>query len=455
MINTTQSSSYSTGSMVVNGGVGISQNLNVAGTTIATSTSTGAFILNGGACIQQRLFVTGVNAQYASPFEILNARPAGDNIYRLSRAVAPNLGANESCEHFFGRADTANNGGSFGFVYAGDGSADNRIRFNLFLSADLLNIYNNKIVVTPTTQAVSISTGSLIISGGLGVAKNLYVGNDLTFSGVASRITFPHNDDYKRLTFWDAFNNNYDFYGFGKISLGVALNIPNDDHFMFRGPNISGATASSNVNIMKIQSTGNVGQITIYSTLNTSSTTTGALLVNGGVSIAKNLLVNNDIACNGTIGCVSLGVNGTTDTTSTSTGVLQVIGGMAISKGLTLGGKTIYNTSTIDITGAGPFNNVVVPNSSMVYLTGTITNLVHITGFDSTGVVNGQQFRLIGYYASNVTVIIDHDSASSSSTNRIYTNSGGNVNMVLNPISASMFVYNSSLSKWLLICVDP
>ena len=144
----------------------------------------------------------------------------------------------------------------------------------------------------------------------------------------------------------------------------------------------------------------------------------------------------------------------TTDTTAVSTGSCQMLGGCSIAKSLWLGQNSYYGVGSLNITGAGPLNNLVLPNATIIYLTGTITSNVHLTGFFGAR-INGQLITIIGYYASGANVYIDNNSSSSAAANRIYTNTGADVLLTLNPIGTAQFIYNTTLLRWLLINMVP
>ena len=76
------------------------------------------------------------------------------------------------------------------------------------------------------------------------------------------------------------------------------------------------------------------GLVTFNNKKDSTSTTTGALVVSGGVGIGSNVYIGK-----------SLDVNSTTDSESTSTGALTVSGGAGIAKTLHVGGKVkVSNT---------------------------------------------------------------------------------------------------------------
>jgi hypothetical protein len=90
--------------------------------------------------------------------------------------------------------------------------------------------------------------------------------------------------------------------------------------------------------------------LTLGGATDASSTTTGTLIVTGGVGVAKKLYVGTDlnVTANTTL-------SGTTESTSTTTGSLKTAGGLGVAKNLYVGGLVdVANTtqSTSVTTGA-------------------------------------------------------------------------------------------------------
>lgn len=79
--------------------------------------------------------------------------------------------------------------------------------------------------------------------------------------------------------------------------------------------------------------------------LDATSTTTGALVVGGGVGIGKNLYVGGNAVFAG-----PLAVTNTNESESTTTGALTVAGGVGIAKRLNVGGYSIFSNN-MDING--------------------------------------------------------------------------------------------------------
>ena len=126
---------------------------------------------------------------------------------------------------------------------------------------------------------------------------------------------------------------------------------------------------------------------TISGTTDSSSTTTGALTVAGGVGIVKNVYIGQsaDIAAN-------VNIQGTTQSTSPTTGSLKTAGGAGIAKNLFVGGVvdiTDVTQSTSSTTGAlivdggaGIAKNVYIGGDMQV--TGNVTILGSNTSISTT-----------------------------------------------------------------------
>jgi hypothetical protein len=196
---------------------------------------------------------------------------------------------------------------------------------------DALNI--SKLIVTTSTNSTSTVTGALVINGGVGIGQDLWIGGDI----YSTRLDIS----------------------------GIALS------------NISGALGVSTVNVT--------------SSTNSTSTNSGALIVNGGVGIGKNLYVGSDVHSKNifidtlTTGSIVvaynngklitpgtflrwitpgniLSVNGslelsntatftsTQSSVSTSTGALTVAGGVGIGGDLYVGGEIVAQKLTIEYT---------------------------------------------------------------------------------------------------------
>ena len=139
------------------------------------------------------------------------------------------------------------------------------------------------------------------------------------------------------------------------------------------------------------------GAVNLNKTTQSSGTTSGALIVDGGVGIAKNAHIGGTLDATGAVN-----LNKTTDaTSSTAGGSLTVDGGAAIAKKLYVGGE-------LTVTGNTTFNNDVLfdgatsgyniewdkSDHSLTFLTGT--SLKMGDGDDMSLSVNGSSDTILG-----------------------------------------------------------
>ena len=125
------------------------------------------------------------------------------------------------------------------------------------------------VVISDTTTTTSTTTGALIISGGVGIAKSLFVGENLSVGGTIT---------YEDVT-------NIDSVGIVTANTGL--------HVKAGGVTIVGVTTGLSVSgILTAATTVSAAGI-IQTTDTTESTTkdTGSLVINGGAGIEKNLNV--------------------------------------------------------------------------------------------------------------------------------------------------------------------
>jgi len=140
VIPTADSSSTITGALTVAGGVGVSKNLNVGG---------------------QFNIVSGGGASDVIPFNI----------------TAASLANGKSLIQRFGKSSADGDNAFIAFIKQAAVS-DTLLRMSIWGATGNLDIYggDGRVNMSCTTDSTSISTGALVVSGGLGVAKNIYVG---------------------------------------------------------------------------------------------------------------------------------------------------------------------------------------------------------------------------------------------------------------------------------------
>ena len=227
--------------------------------------------------------------------------------------------------------------------------------------------------VSNTTDASSTTTGALIVSGGAGIAKNVFIGGNLDvvgYIGFSSQISISGITTISNTT-----DSTSTTTGALVVSggVGIAKNLVVGAAASFTGlTTVSNTTDSSSpltgaleiaggVGIVKNLNVGAgisaVGIVTTLNTTDASSTTTGALQTRGGLAVAKTLIVGAGASVAGITT-----VTDTTDSSSTTTGSLQTRGGLAVAKNLVVGAAasftgltTVSNTTDSSGTTNGAF----------------------------------------------------------------------------------------------------
>jgi hypothetical protein len=264
------------------------------------------------------------------------------------------------------------------------------------------------VTVRGTTGATSTNTGALRVVGGAGIAENLFVGGNGTFTG----------------DFWlnggDIYTNNATFSLINTTATTI---------------NFAGAATA-----LTIGATTGYTQIrnatTVTNTTAASSTNTGALQVVGGVGIGGNLYVGGntfftgDVAVSGgdlttdqttfnlvnanattvnfagagtsvTIGATTgftqirnaTTVTNTTNATSTNTGALQVQGGVGVANSVWIG-------NALRVIGASTLNNLsaAVTTATQLTVNGTasVSGIVFANDASNSNAVNNGSIQTLG-----------------------------------------------------------
>ena len=142
--------------------------------------------------------------------------------------------------------------------------------------------------VTATTESTSSSTGALVVSGGVGIAKSLFVGGNISCAGTITYDDVTHIDALGISTFREGVNVTA-----GGVTIsGGGLDIVG----LTTGLSVSGVATLAAVTATTI--TGS-GALTITDTTESTSKDTGAIILNGGIGCEKNLNVGTAVTMEG------------------------------------------------------------------------------------------------------------------------------------------------------------
>ena len=418
--NTIHASDSSSGTLIVNGGVGIGQSLyvntdcHVGGTIYATniiyeesgvvpstvdssSTSTGSLTVAGGCGIAKNTYIGGnlnvlgnINGNLnISTIDSTNTS-TGAFIIPGGLAVAKNTHLNTLYVD-----STSNNA----LQIAGGLSVNGPIKINNLNVNGTLSA-SDIISALSTNNSLNTGSGSLVVAGGCGIAQDLRVGGTIYANSLIGSIDMTSSTidsssiSTGSMIIGGGCGINGSLYAGGNINCSV---------FVGSGASINNLTVNNNSTISGSLVVNN--GVSINSTVNSSDTNTGALNIVGGCSIGQNVNIGGNVNVSGSItssGNIfsSLNLSSTVNSTSSSTGALTVAGGIGIGVNMVIGGAQGTSSTT---TGALIVNGGVSIGQNL-YVGGTIN-----------GSFSGN---------SNNITIIGTNNATSTSTGSLIVNSG-------------------------------
>lgn len=356
--NLTASTSTNTGAIVATGGLGLGGSAYIGGqvriksTTNSTSTTTGALQVAGGAGFQ--------GAVYATNF--YNA--AGETFVTTSSLLTSAVVI--SVQSGTGTA-----------VSTATGSIVVWSTSTLQTVTDVGATTNNIVSFTNTTDSTSTTTGAVTIAGGLAVKKSLYVGGDaviygnVTFTGTATNVLTTNTVFTDNLIELHKPNNGAWASDDGK-DIGIKIHYYDTiDNFGFFGrSNASGylewlsTGTESGSTFAGTYGTFKTGVIRLVSKTTATNTTTGALIVQGGVGVGGNIYAYN-IYSNGSqvLTAASIG----------SYGVSMLHAGTDTAVSDTAGEITVWNTSNLQsITERGSITTQPITVNNTLTVSGVV-----------------------------------------------------------------------------------
>jgi len=388
------SSSTSTGSLQVAGGVGISGNAFIGGTvsitntTNSTSTTSGALIVSGGVGIGGSLYVASATAISGVTINsgvitgsltgtATTATYANQSGYGITSGYATTSGFATTSQNI--NVVSASTSASHPVLFtpatgtASGAAVSTESTFVYNPSTDILSV--SGLAITSGTASTSSTTGALIVTGGVGIGGSLHVGTSRNtlytvtpIAGFAASIPSTAsveilNSNSLGYTRLNLTNNNGNYVSFSLNGSSVA------------NPNRAAIESSANLliaaetNILHISTSGEhifdsggyclrIGGsgVSVLLTEPSTSSSTGALTVAGGAGIAKTSYF-----------CQSVFIQGTTASGSTTTGALVVSGGAGI------GGSLFTSSSNASSISGVILNNGAITNTGTITSTGVMS----------------------------------------------------------------------------------
>jgi len=353
----TSSTTTTTGALIVSGGVGVAENIVAGGqlkltdTTESTSVTTGTFITAGGVGIAKNLNVGGgvvITGNLTVNGTTTTVSSTTLDVADLNITLAD------------GAADSASANGA-GLTI--DGASATLLYTHATTSWDV----NKPFKTTDTTDSTSPTTGALLSDGGLGVAKDVFIGG---------------GDLGTNQTTFNLINTTATTLNIGGAATTLELGAASGTTSVNNALTVDGATtAGSTLDVTGVANFNN--------TTTSTSNTTGAVIIDGGLGLAENLHMGGLADIDGalTVGG-AVNVDDTTESTSTTTGAVIVDGGVGVAKSLVTGAGATINASQT----AGADFTVKSDNSTtMLYIDGTNDQMV--IGGSNTSVTTGAVVR--------------------------------------------------------------
>jgi hypothetical protein len=306
----TDSSSSSTGALIVSGGVGIAKSLYVGSTTTIGLTVNPSASSGGSVNIAGDLVLGATTPRIYFPTNGGGAPTFTNRSTGTKIILFPNLLAS-AVDHAIGTESGAtwystavNDSAHFHKWYAG--------------TTNVMNLDGTgSLSVFGTTDSSSSTTGSLKVSGGVGITKSLYVGLSATVFG-------------------NIYMQGGTIFSGQQSIVNASTIYPTGFNLVISSNTFTDSTIASSGTISTFLTSSYIGAPTIAAT-NTSVTCTNAatLYISGSPINGTNTIITNPYSLYIASGTSYLG--GTTDSSSSNSGSLIVSGGVGIAKKLTVG----------------------------------------------------------------------------------------------------------------------
>jgi len=377
------SQSNVSGQYFVTSGTGYG-NIYQVNTLTANTVSTGNIVATSNVSLTSNLWISGNITTTGNGYVQI---PAGTSTQRPNPAALGMIRYNTTTSSYegYGAGSAWSSLGGVksvdGYAYisaeATPGAGDDVLRFysgSTGSSTQVMWASAGNISILPTTVSTSTTTGALQVSGGAGIAGNLYIGSNAYFtSGVkglfspdtGSRLTFGMQDASGSIygAYFSVFGNNYS----DSTQRGSAQFITDTRNSATAGFTVGRYNGSSWTTDLQSDVNGN---FIIKGTTAATSTTTGILQVAGGVGIAGNVYIGGNLSIAGNISTVNYETILYTEVANVlTTNTLSVSGNLTVSN-ITPTTSNLAVTGNLSVSG-----NVTSANQS----TGNLTVTTKIT----------------------------------------------------------------------------
>jgi hypothetical protein len=336
------------GALAVTGGLSVGGAITVAGDITLSDVSMGA-ITATSASVTGEVTVSG-DANVGGALHVANAASITGTLTSADLTVSGAIAAS-------------------GALSAGDASLGNlsvggSISASKGVSADFLSLAND-LVVGSLLDSASTNTGAIVVSGGVGIGKSVSVGGSMSVTG--SVVT----GDMSVGAFHAKSVASGDLSVIGNAEVSQDLSIGGS--IIIDGAiNAAGALSGASISV---QGAIAGDTLSLLSATDSVGSTSGALIVAGGVGVAKSLTVGSSLSALGPATMFSganvrgapLVVSCADDCVSSTTGALQVAGGLYVGQsmravGNVAGGSASFGASAVtslSVSGAGDVDDQI------------------------------------------------------------------------------------------------
>ena len=384
--------------------------VSVDDTTDSTDTVTGSFHTDGGVGIAKKLFV-GTDLNIAGASTLTGAVDMASTL-----TVADVVSVDDTTDSTDTVTGSFHTDGGVGIAKKLFVGTDLNIAgaSTLTGAVDMASTLTvaDVVSVDDTTDSTDTVTGSFHTDGGVGIAKKLFVGTDLNIAG-ASTLTGAV-DMASTLTVADVVSVDDTTEAYNTVSgsfhtdggVGIAKNL-------FVGTDLNIAGASTLTGAVGMASTLTVADVvSVDDTTDSTDTVTGSFHTDGGVGIAKKLFVGTDLniagastlsgavvmpttlavtgaitasstlAVNGEVSAASLDISGDVDVDGTANlDAVDIDGAVDMASTLAVTGPITSGSTGVEH-GAGAISSSFPPITRRSTHNGIITTQIH---FDLTG----------------------------------------------------------------------
>ena len=329
----------------INGTFNVNKTATFSSTINSTSTSSGSVVVDGGVGIQKELFVGGIT-QFIDETPSTSALDAaviikgglsvrGQNAAGLGNGGGLTVigGASIGGDLYVGGSINGSGSSSTTFAYLTITATDEAINLS---SGSILTF--GGVTIQSDSNSVSITNGgSFLTPGGASIGKDVYIGGNASIYGETNyyntMINMYDDSNAKRYTI-DRDNTSNDFsitrYNNSGILLEKSIGIDGlDGSVTFNNSKGSINSTSSSMVIM--------GGLSVNGNVNSSSITNGgSFTVNGGASIVKDLYIGGDIVN-----------NSITQSINSDSGAVVVKGGLGVGKNVNINGSVHVNDNFV------------------------------------------------------------------------------------------------------------